>query len=239
MQCETGGFAGGPGQEAHLAPTYAAVNVLAIIGTKEAYDVINRTTLLEFLLRVKQKDGSFTMAVGGEIDVRGSYCAMSAATITNIMTPELTSGAAEFIGRCERYQRRVWVKIWCCVLLTYVPVKCHNIDVKRMKAVLVDTQEWRPMEDMHSVDWQLWSCWEEQMFSMLIPLWYVVEPIAGYIFVVISNLTYSHIFYCMIEMEREQANVTRRRIPRTDQQACGRMLLVLDGWCIPHRWQDA
>ncbi|KAF9320623.1 hypothetical protein BG006_002749, partial [Podila minutissima] len=104
MQCETGGFAGGPGQEAHLAPTYAAVNVLAIIGTKEAYDVINRTTLLEFLLRVKQKDGSFTMTVGGETDVRGSYCAMSAATITNIMTPELTSGAAEFVGRCQTYE---------------------------------------------------------------------------------------------------------------------------------------
>ncbi|KAG0030419.1 hypothetical protein BGZ81_002706 [Podila clonocystis] len=104
MQCETGGFAGGPGQEAHLAPTYAAVNVLAIIGTKEAYEVINRTTLLEFLLRVKQKDGSFTMTVGGETDVRGSYCAMSAATITNIMTPELTSGAAEFVGRCQTYE---------------------------------------------------------------------------------------------------------------------------------------
>lgn len=191
MQCETGGFAGGPGQEAHLAPTYAAVNVLAIIGTKEAYDVINRATLLEFLLRVKQKDGSFTMTVGGETDVRGSYCAMSAATITNIMTPELTSGAAEFVGRCERYQRKVWVEVWCCILLIYVPVKYHNIDVKRTKAVLVGTQELRPMEDMHSVDWQLWSYWEEQMFSMRIPLWYVVEPIADYIFVVTSKLTFS------------------------------------------------
>ncbi|KAG0368624.1 terpenoid cyclases/protein prenyltransferase alpha-alpha toroid [Gamsiella multidivaricata] len=104
MQCETGGFAGGPGQEAHLAPTYAAVNALAIIGTKEAYDAINRTTLLEFLMRVKQEDGSFKMMVGGEIDVRGSYCAMSAATITNIRTPELEQGVAEFIGRCQTYE---------------------------------------------------------------------------------------------------------------------------------------
>ena len=29
-----GGFAGGPGQLAHLAPTYAAVNSLTIIGTE-------------------------------------------------------------------------------------------------------------------------------------------------------------------------------------------------------------
>lgn len=41
-QTPTGGFAGGPGQHAHLAPTYAAVNALCIIGTEEAYNVINR-----------------------------------------------------------------------------------------------------------------------------------------------------------------------------------------------------
>ncbi|KAG0212633.1 hypothetical protein BGX33_003448 [Mortierella sp. NVP41] len=104
IQSPTGGFGGGPGQDAHLATTYAAVNVLAIIGTKEAYDVIDREKLLEFLLSVKQKDGSFTMTVGGEVDVRGSYCAMSAATITNVITPELTAGAAEFIGRCQTYE---------------------------------------------------------------------------------------------------------------------------------------
>lgn len=41
-QSEKGGFGGGPGQYPHLAPTYAAVNALCIIGTTEAYAVINR-----------------------------------------------------------------------------------------------------------------------------------------------------------------------------------------------------
>nr|ACO13986.1 farnesyltransferase subunit beta [Esox lucius] len=43
-RCQTpaGGFAGGPGQHAHLTPTYAAVNALCIIGTEEAYSVIDR-----------------------------------------------------------------------------------------------------------------------------------------------------------------------------------------------------
>ncbi|KAG0242498.1 terpenoid cyclases/protein prenyltransferase alpha-alpha toroid [Mortierella sp. GBAus27b] len=104
MQCETGGFGGGPGQEAHLAPTYAAVNTLAIIGTKEAYDTINREALLAFLLRVKEKDGSFRTMVDGEIDVRGGYCALAVATLTNIVTPELVEGAAEFIKRCQTYE---------------------------------------------------------------------------------------------------------------------------------------
>ncbi len=44
-QDEGGGFAGGPGQQAHLAPTYAAVNALCILGTEEAYSIINRKTL--------------------------------------------------------------------------------------------------------------------------------------------------------------------------------------------------
>jgi protein farnesyltransferase subunit beta len=41
-QLPTGGFGGGSDQLAHLATTYAAVNALAIAGTKEAYDVLDR-----------------------------------------------------------------------------------------------------------------------------------------------------------------------------------------------------
>ncbi|KAH7941946.1 hypothetical protein HPB49_018689 [Dermacentor silvarum] len=67
-----GGFSGGPGQQAHLAPTYAAVNALSILGTEEAYKVINRNTLYNFLRRMKQPDGSFIMHDGGEADVRCS-----------------------------------------------------------------------------------------------------------------------------------------------------------------------
>ena len=41
-QHQDGGFAGGPGQLAHLAPTYAAILTLAILGTQEAYNCIDR-----------------------------------------------------------------------------------------------------------------------------------------------------------------------------------------------------
>ncbi|NXA40621.1 FNTB farnesyltransferase, partial [Eudromia elegans] len=42
-QSPQGGFGGGPGQQPHLAPTYAAVNALCIIGTEEAFGVIDRS----------------------------------------------------------------------------------------------------------------------------------------------------------------------------------------------------
>ncbi|KAI7879783.1 terpenoid cyclases/Protein prenyltransferase [Lichtheimia hyalospora FSU 10163] len=99
-----GGFSGGPNQLAHLATTYAAVNALAILGTKDAYDVIDRELLYAFLLRMKQPDGSFTMHTGGETDIRGSYCALSVAAMTNLLTPELTEGCANFIKRSQTYE---------------------------------------------------------------------------------------------------------------------------------------
>lgn len=41
-QSSEGGFGGGPAQYPHLACTYAAINALCIIGTNEAYSVIDR-----------------------------------------------------------------------------------------------------------------------------------------------------------------------------------------------------
>ncbi|RUS21864.1 terpenoid cyclases/protein prenyltransferase alpha-alpha toroid [Endogone sp. FLAS-F59071] len=99
-----GGFSGGPNQLSHLAPTYATINSIAIIGTEEAYAIINRDTLYKFLMRMKQPDGSFLMHDGGEIDIRGLYCALSVASMTNLLTPELTENCTQFILRCQTYE---------------------------------------------------------------------------------------------------------------------------------------
>ncbi|OBZ83092.1 Protein farnesyltransferase subunit beta [Choanephora cucurbitarum] len=103
-QLPSGGFGGGGDQLAHLATTYAAVNSLAILGTQEAYDVIDRTSLYTFLMRMKQPDGSFTMHEGGEIDIRGSYCALSTAALTQLLTPELEENCIVFIKEAQTYE---------------------------------------------------------------------------------------------------------------------------------------
>lgn len=69
-QADSGGYAGGPGQLPHLAPTYAAVMTLCIIGSEEAFTSINRHSLSLFLTRMHQPDGSFIMHEGGEVDIR-------------------------------------------------------------------------------------------------------------------------------------------------------------------------
>lgn len=70
MQNKTGGFGGGFSQTSHLATTYAAVLSLSLVGGDEAYEVIDRKTMWRWLCSLKQPDGGFQMAVGGEEDVR-------------------------------------------------------------------------------------------------------------------------------------------------------------------------
>ncbi|XP_077297793.1 farnesyl transferase beta subunit [Arctopsyche grandis] len=103
-QHEEGGYGGGPGQDSHLAPTYAAINALTIIGTQEAYDSINRNTLQQFLWGVRSVDGAFAMHRGGEVDVRGTYCALNVAKLTNLFTDALFDKTAEWIVSCQTYE---------------------------------------------------------------------------------------------------------------------------------------
>ncbi|PAV76471.1 hypothetical protein WR25_11617 [Diploscapter pachys] len=99
-----GGYGGGPGQSAHLAPTYAAVMALVLLKSEEALKSIDRPMLLEYLLRMKQPDGSFTMHDDGEADMRSSYCAVAVAIICDILTDELRANVAEWIAGCQTYE---------------------------------------------------------------------------------------------------------------------------------------
>lgn len=104
------GFGGGPGQIMHLAPTYAAIMALAtVLTTRQQWDdLVDRQAMHDWLKQLKQPDGSFVMHLGGEVDVRASYCALSVAALLNILTPDLTDGAAQFIAKwVSRYLRRL------------------------------------------------------------------------------------------------------------------------------------
>lgn len=101
-----GGFGGGPGQAPHLAPTYAATNALCILAERNdrAYQVIDRAKLHNFLKRCKQPSGPFAVCNGGEIDTRGTYTALSVASICNVLTDDLKEGAAEWVASCQTYE---------------------------------------------------------------------------------------------------------------------------------------
>ncbi|KAL3103224.1 hypothetical protein niasHS_002410 [Heterodera schachtii] len=104
-QTESGGYGGGPGQMPHLATTYASVMSLITIGTDEALASIDRKSLRNFILSMRQPNGSFTIHKEGESDVRAVYCALSVASICELPGQEQLFGdTAAWLTRCQTYE---------------------------------------------------------------------------------------------------------------------------------------
>ncbi|KAJ5129317.1 uncharacterized protein N7515_005356 [Penicillium bovifimosum] len=117
MQNPTGGFGGGHGQTSHVAGSYAAVLALAMVGGEEAFGLVDRHAMWQWLGRLKQPDGGFRVCEGGEEDVRGAYCAMTIISLLDLplaLAPgsqardagleTLTSGLPEYLSRCQTYE---------------------------------------------------------------------------------------------------------------------------------------
>ncbi|KAF2642577.1 CaaX farnesyltransferase beta subunit Ram1 [Massarina eburnea CBS 473.64] len=115
-QHPTGGYGGGFGQLPHLAATYAAILSLAMAGEIEAYESINRKNMWHYLGQMKQPDGGFTMAAGGEEDIRGAFCALVVMSLLHIpleLPPDaparqhgltsFTDGLGEWISKCQSF----------------------------------------------------------------------------------------------------------------------------------------
>ena len=105
MQASTGGFGGNNAQLAHTAPTYAACLSLAIVGTPEAYETVDRRRLYQYFWSMKDPTtGAFAAHESGEIDIRVTYCVMAIASLYRILTPELAQGVSEYALQCQTYE---------------------------------------------------------------------------------------------------------------------------------------
>ncbi|PRW59450.1 farnesyltransferase subunit beta [Chlorella sorokiniana] len=112
-----GGFGGGPYQLAHLAPTYAAVAALVTLGGPDALSVVDRPKLHAYLLRMcvpPQRGGGMTMNEGGEVDVRGCYCALAACEMLGLDKQAIADacGMVDFIRRCQSHEGGVGGEPW-------------------------------------------------------------------------------------------------------------------------------
>lgn len=101
-----GPFGGGYGQLPHLAGTYASISAMALCeNIGGCWDLIDRVTIYKWLLKLKHPDGGFkTCELVGEFDTRGVYCALSVASLLNILTDELTQNVVEYLKRCQNYE---------------------------------------------------------------------------------------------------------------------------------------
>ena len=122
-QHPAGGFAGSPYMEAHAASSYAAVMTIANLHCEEAYAIVDRKRMLEYLGRLKHnKDtplyspaecskarttssGSFEIHHNGENDLRATYCSLVVADVLNLLSePALRAGIGDFIAQCQTYE---------------------------------------------------------------------------------------------------------------------------------------
>lgn len=99
-----GGIGGSHGHLGHLAPTYAGINALAISGSTEGWARLDRNAMYNWLLSLKQVDGSFRMHIGGECDTRSVYCALAISSMLDILTPEITKDCAKYLASCQTYE---------------------------------------------------------------------------------------------------------------------------------------
>ncbi|KZF19217.1 hypothetical protein L228DRAFT_271467 [Xylona heveae TC161] len=117
MQNPDGGFGGGHGHYSHVAPSYAAVLSLVMVGGDEALNLIDRKAMWRWLGDLKQRDGGFQVCVGGEEDVRGAYCSMVIASLLNLPlelpstssakqndSDTLITGLREYLARCQTFE---------------------------------------------------------------------------------------------------------------------------------------
>ena len=108
-QHESGGFGGGPGQMPHLATTYAAVCALVTLGGEDALSIIRRNALMDFFLRMSipaEQGGGMTMHQGGEVDVRGCYCALCVCYMLRMDISRISEACSlvSFVRQCQSHE---------------------------------------------------------------------------------------------------------------------------------------
>ena len=120
---ETGGFRGAKSLQSHIASTYAAMIAIANLNTEEAYKIVDKNLMRQYLksifcsqkqevssdlksseIRVGEK-GAYIMHENGEYDLRGCYCALIVADILGLLPDkELTDGMSDLIAKCQTYE---------------------------------------------------------------------------------------------------------------------------------------
>lgn len=146
---EAGGYGGGPGQIAHLATSYAAVNALITLDDEQALESMDRVNLVKFLHRMKQKDGSFSLHDDGEIDSRASYCALAILRALNIEDPILLENVADWVLACQTYEGGFGSVpgseahggySFCCVATLCLMNQLHRADIPALLRWLTSRQ---------------------------------------------------------------------------------------------------
>lgn len=101
LECESpsGGFGAHPGHDPHLLYTLSALQILAM---KDALDKVDRKKTTDFVMGLRQDDGSFMGDKYGEIDSRFVYTAVQSLWLLGELD-KLDPNTAEWLAACQNF----------------------------------------------------------------------------------------------------------------------------------------
>ncbi|CRG96524.1 farnesyltransferase beta subunit, putative [Plasmodium gallinaceum] len=99
-------FGGGLNQYTHIATTYATVCVFIYLHDDENnfLSFLDKKKIHSYILKLKCADGSFRLHKNGEIDMRGTYCAISICSMCHILTKKVKKNVERYILSCQNYE---------------------------------------------------------------------------------------------------------------------------------------
>ncbi len=154
-QHPSGGFGGGPFQLPHLATTYAAVSALVTLGP-DTLQVINRDALFQFLLTMcvpADRGGGMTMHQGGEVDIRGCYCALATCHMLSLNTSQLADACSleAYVAACQSMEGGIGGEpgneahggyAFCGFAALMLAERYQAVDIQRLSAWAARMQGW-------------------------------------------------------------------------------------------------
>eukprot|EP00770_Monocercomonoides_exilis_P006224 MONOS_6194.1-p1 / transcript=MONOS_6194.1 / gene=MONOS_6194 / organism=Monocercomonoides_exilis_PA203 / gene_product=Prenyltransferase squalene oxidase domain containing protein / transcript_product=Prenyltransferase squalene oxidase domain containing protein / location=Mono_scaffold00192:16171-18413(-) / protein_length=730 / sequence_SO=supercontig / SO=protein_coding / is_pseudo=false len=118
LQHPDGGFSGNSHLFPHVIPTFACVHALALLESEEALDIINLPKLYAFLSSLHStkdasgsqnenfsQDGKYFSeeTYSSEGDCRSTYCALTTASLCQLLDPLLVENVGFYLSRCQNY----------------------------------------------------------------------------------------------------------------------------------------
>ncbi|OHT06841.1 Protein farnesyltransferase subunit beta [Tritrichomonas foetus] len=102
-KCINGGYSGLTYDNTHLVTNYSLIMSIGLIGTEEAFSMVDRDLIYKALLQLKCPNGSFRTTRDMENDIRATFVALLIADTLNILTDELTANVPEYVLSCNSY----------------------------------------------------------------------------------------------------------------------------------------
>uniref|UniRef100_A0A8C9GE34 Protein farnesyltransferase subunit beta n=1 Tax=Piliocolobus tephrosceles TaxID=591936 RepID=A0A8C9GE34_9PRIM len=144
-------FGGGLNQYTHIATTYAAVCVFIYLHDEENnfLSFLDKKKIYTYILKLKCKNGCFRVHKNGEIDIRGTYCAIAICSMCHMLTNKVKKNVEKYLISCqnyeggftsERYQESHGGYTYCALATLCILGKVNNINLNKLMLWLINKQ---------------------------------------------------------------------------------------------------